>query len=480
LGNYIGFLAGCFEAFGLILYTSAGTLFFGEIMTKVFETDKSFEPLYWLLVYVLSVLICVRGGRLFWLFNRLLAVVSVLIIVLYITSSLHFVDFKKHSEHRWFVGGVNSFLQNIVFMLWFFIGIEFVNNGTKDCNNPLNAVPFGYVAGILTLVVTGICVVWISISLQSWDSLTDELAPLNVGFCRAFSCGSRVALILSLPAVFATNFGFIFAFGRILHSLGQANILPSILGHRLVSDSTPDIALVVGSLLGFGFSCLYKFAPFPKPDLFQFCALASCFTYCTLLGSYVNFSSQFSHLTRSFRSVFGIFGAVCSFVIFLLVWISVAAFQPSQVTFYYFVGFLFLLSLYYHSVVRHHQYFCSEEQEVLFKTYVSKCKSHLLILSFDVLSHLSLSSSCSYHLSSYLSCISLSLSPHTFSQCQENFDFFLAEIDSGIDSQPHPSISSSHFSWRSPLPIIFSQWNWDRKCRRFDNQHSFWSSSHEI
>jgi amino acid permease len=351
------------------------------MMTKVFGTDESFEPLHWLLVYVFSVLMCIQGGRSFWIINRILAVVSVLIVLLYITSSLPFVDFNKHSDPRWFVGGVNSFLQNIVSVLWFFIGIEFVNNGTKDCNNPLKAVPLGYVTGILTLLVTGIGIVFVSISLQSWESLTEELDPLNVGFCRAFSCGPRVALIFALPAVFATNFGFIFAFGRILYSLGQANIFPSMFGKRLVSNSTPDVALVMGSLMGFGFSCLYKFAPFPKPELFHFCGLASCFTYCTLLGSYVVFSSQFSHLTSSFRSIFGVIGAICSLLIFLVVWVSIAAFQHSQVTFYYFLGFFLILSLYYYFVVRHHQYFCSEEQDVLFKTYVTKCKFFSPLLS---------------------------------------------------------------------------------------------------
>lgn len=352
------------------------------MISDLLGTDKSLEPLYWLATYLISVAICIHGGRIFWYVNRILAVISVLVIVIYIFSSLPFVNFERKSEVRWFVGGSDSFLKNLPHLVWFFIGIEFVNNGTKDCNKPLTTVPFGYVSGILTLLVTSMCIFLISISLQSWESLSNELDPLSKGFSVAFSCGPHVSLLLSLPAVFATNFGFIFAFGRILYSLGQANILPSVFGLHCISNSTPDVALMLGSLLGFTFNCLYQYASFPIPELFELCGLASAFTYCTLLGSYIIFSHQFSHLTRSFGSVFGVTGAIFGILIFCLLWISIAGFQSSFVTTYYFIGVWLVLTLYYYTVVRHHQYFCSEEQEVLFQTYVSKCKFYELVFSF--------------------------------------------------------------------------------------------------
>lgn len=374
MGNYIGYLTGALEAIGLIWYTASGTLFFGEMMTEVFGSDRSMEPFYWILMYGSSVIICTHGGVAFWRLNLVLAVVSTLIIVMYILGSLPFVNFSKNSHPRWFVGGMDSFLEHISSVLWFYIGIEYVNNGTKDCHTPMTSVPTGYMSGMLTLIVTGISVMFVSMSLDSWDDLRDDLQPLNTGFSRAFSCGSRVAAALSLPATYATNFGFIFAFGRILYSLGQANILPSILGRRLISSSTPDIALMIGSLIGFSFCCLFRYATFPKPDLFELCGLASCLSYCALLGSFIVFSTQFSHLTRTFRSVFGIVGAICAMLIFCLIWISIAAFRPTQVSLYYFLGLFVLMNCHYYFFVRHHQYFCSEEQEILFKTYVAKCK----------------------------------------------------------------------------------------------------------
>jgi len=375
-GNYIGFLVGAFESIALILYTSSSTIFFGEMITNVLNTDSNYEPLYWLFVYVISVFICIYGGHIFWMLNKVLAIISIFIIILYIFCSIPFVDFEKKSDPKWFVGGIDSFLENIVFILWFFIGIEYVNNGTKDCQTPTISVPKGYVSGILTLIASSICIIFISISLQSWESLSQELQPLNQGFSKAFSCSSRVASILSLPATFATNFGFIYSYGRILYSLGQANIFSPIFGYHLFTESTPDVALIIGSLLGYAFCCLFFFAFFPKPDLFELCGLASTFVYCTILGSYIIFSIHFSHLERNFQSIFGIIGSIFAILVFLLCFISIAVFQANQTSLYYFIGIFITLNLYYYFIIRHNEFFCTEEQFINFSTYVTKYHIH--------------------------------------------------------------------------------------------------------
>ena len=94
LGNYWGFLLGCSETVEYIFYVSVAVLFLENMLQLVLPNIVHYPPVTWLIIYIVAVFIHVFGGRHFWTFNRLLAIVSMLILLLYCFGSMKYVNFK--------------------------------------------------------------------------------------------------------------------------------------------------------------------------------------------------------------------------------------------------------------------------------------------------------------------------------------------------------------------------------------------------
>lgn len=365
-------MVGCMEALAIVLYTSSGTIFVAQMLTFVFRTEKRYEALWWASIYILCSVLCSCGSHIFWKVTKFLAIISYLVIVMYIAGLIPFANFGRENDSQYFVGGT-SFLQGLPSVLWLFIGVEYANTATRDCLDPKKVIHRGAITGYVSLLIAAVCVVLLTLSVSPAQEVKSSLAPLNAGFVKLFGCGNIAACILSLPASFATVYGFVYVYGRIIHALGQGNILPPFLGLKLLSSSAPDVAIWSGSLLGFIFCCIFQFSPQTAvPDVFQLCVMFSCVSYCCFFASAYHFSLNFTNSPPPFRSPMGRVGAIIGSLIFSLVLISVVFFQPHFSTAITFFAISLLLTAHYLLVVRHRQFFCSEEQEIFFKCYVSK------------------------------------------------------------------------------------------------------------
>ena len=56
--------------------------------------------------------------------------------------------------------------------------------------------------------------------------LYDALEPLTYGYSIIFKCPETISKYINIPATFATGFGFIFSYGKLLHSMVGSNLLP--------------------------------------------------------------------------------------------------------------------------------------------------------------------------------------------------------------------------------------------------------------
>ena len=331
----------------------------------------------------MSISIHAWGGRFFWSVNRFLAVVCSLIVLIYIFGSISFTHFSEYapyaSEHtvqeRWFRNGAFQFFHDLPVASWFFIGVEALNLACKEVENPKRDIPRGYMASITTLVLTAVGILFVCCSLSPGVSvMLSALTPLDSGFQLMFGISKEAATVFSLPATFATGFGFMFCYGRQLKAMAGSGLVNPLIGTVLPGRDTPIVALAVGSLVGYAVCLLVFYVPVVGIELFNICLLNAYTVYFSQFVSFVLFRSMYRSIKREFTNPLGIPGAVYGFVIFAIAFGSCSSLQPTCVAIIAYGSYILVASLYYYLVVQKRQYFSEEEKTVLFRAHLMKSK----------------------------------------------------------------------------------------------------------
>ena len=80
LGPMIGYMVGCCESIEYILYVASSLEELGRLISTITNLPVTYEPLYWMGFYLISLAIQIHGGKIFWSFNALVAIVTVNIV----------------------------------------------------------------------------------------------------------------------------------------------------------------------------------------------------------------------------------------------------------------------------------------------------------------------------------------------------------------------------------------------------------------
>jgi ethanolamine permease len=135
------------------------------------------------------------------------------------------------------------------FGLWFFLGIEGTTQAAEEVRSPARALPFGTLAGIVTLLIAATLTWYVCVGLLPWEYLGDgvngAVAPL---FSAAQLTGSSALIwILGLGTLFATLAsanGCINDASRAWFSMGRDHYLPSWFGAVHPVYRTPYRAII--------------------------------------------------------------------------------------------------------------------------------------------------------------------------------------------------------------------------------------------
>lgn len=126
VGIYPGFLVGCCDSIESVVYVAVAALTIGKIMTSITLLSAALEPLWWFLFYASAVMLQCWGGRLFWRANLFMAVVSFLIVLMFIFGAAKFADFSAYTllqtqsgYHQYFQGGFVQFMHILPLPSWF-------------------------------------------------------------------------------------------------------------------------------------------------------------------------------------------------------------------------------------------------------------------------------------------------------------------------------------------------------------------------
>lgn len=377
LGFYPAFMIGCCEALEYIAYVSDSVLMIGKMIPSADPKLSPLQPLIWALFYATALYIHIKGERIFWRANMVLGVVGIGVLLLYCFCCLPYVDFNANANvpAMRFVGGFSGFMKVLPLAAWFFVGVEALNMSSDQVSRPRVVIPSAQILCVLTLSVTGIVVFLLTVSVPPSPLETaKELAPFNSTFMLVFKISTQTATILTLPATYATAFGFIWCYGKLISAMATSKLLPPILSQATETSETPYIALIGGSCLSYALCVLVYCFPTIDDYLFSVCITCAFMSYTGQCIGYISLKLNYRNIKSSnFHSPCGIPGALYSMCVWILGIIAIAGFQGHNGA--EICSFLVIccgLSLYYFSYAKKRQTFSAQENRILLVAHVTK------------------------------------------------------------------------------------------------------------
>ncbi|KAG9411830.1 hypothetical protein AC1031_017456 [Aphanomyces cochlioides] len=363
LGYFGGFLVGSCEALHAILYASSvvlATMILKLLPASSQSSANIIKPCIWVATYAAAIAIHYRGGKFFWRCNAMLGLVSFGILLMYFFGSLPFMSYQTFSGGpAWRIrGGGEMFLQQLSMSAWLFVGTQEVFPGCK-------------ITSMLTLFATSIGLFFVAISMPPGvDKLQDELVVIRGGITTMFRTSDAVATILSIPATFATIFGFMFSYSSILSAMAASKLMYLHPKHQ-----THPVATCAG--LAVGLTCCFLADAFP--------AAFNLFNPSMIFGFEVNLAQcwnhrfmcvNFKHLARCYRSPLRTYGSGFAAVMWTVHLVALLGFQPSsEASLCIVASTIVLLTIVYRLAVRTHQTLSHEEEKVMLFAHITKRNS---------------------------------------------------------------------------------------------------------
>lgn len=194
----------------------------------MFATDRSLEPIWWAVFYVVTVITQSIGGKFLGKIMIVLAILMELLMVLWLclaastmkeengkwvetasvnatlvltnsttgasTTSYVMTDVPLNSGNDvWFHGGMVNFLRALPTCVWLYIGAETAVLGAEEITNFKPSIVKGMLAGIFSLMFTG----WLTVIFGSFGD-----PGRSISCVRVYICLCVCTLILLHPLVF--------------------------------------------------------------------------------------------------------------------------------------------------------------------------------------------------------------------------------------------------------------------------------------
>ena len=399
LGLFPGFLIGCCETVEYIIYVASSTISLSRMISDLAGTTDEIIPIYCLIFYFIASGILIAGGQFFWRISSFFGALSLIILLMYCLGSLPYTDFRVYavapsttginylaadydtgadSNPMYFIGGMQGFMKILPLASWFYVGVESLNFSAGVVSNPKTNIPIGSICCVLTLFFCAIFVVFVTAALPS-NSRTGvptafEPTPFSTGFALMFRIPDEIAIIFSLPATFATAYGFVFAYSRIMIAMARSALLPPLLMRTYGKYHTPYVSIIVGSLISYGLCLLVYFRPTTGQYLFPTCILSAFCAYVCQFVGYIIFKVKYDQHKRLFTSPWGISGAVFGAIVFFIGAVAVCIFQEDE---YYNLMIMSVLictyTLAYFGYSKKKQNFSAEEK-IFWPVHILKCK----------------------------------------------------------------------------------------------------------
>src|SRR4029078_11212053 len=215
-GPWGGFITGIAENIEYVLTPAVIMFFIGSYLTGIFETPASFQPVWWVIGYIIFVGLNARGVELSFPVTVIVTLLAIAILLIFFASavlSVSFViaiplmDFGKYAMNigadpatgaavelpegngPFLPFGVHGVLAALPFAVWLFLAIEELPLAAEESADPKRDMPKGIMLGMFTLIALGLLVLLFNPSIPITREVTDA-AGTTTTVHGAFALGS--------------------------------------------------------------------------------------------------------------------------------------------------------------------------------------------------------------------------------------------------------------------------------------------------
>ncbi|MFC7286283.1 APC family permease [Phocicoccus pinnipedialis] len=332
-GKYVSFIASWFLVFGYLcvvaLNASAFSLMFKFILPDFLEIGYLYTIAGWdvyimevilsTIILIVFAIISTKGsglsGNLQFIFCLFMAiVVTLLFLVSFFVGDFSFENAKplfNESNGIW-----KSIILIVAIAPWMFVGFDNIPQAAEEfkfnANYTFRLIVFGIIASIITYVAMILVTSWIypyegMIDGSSW--MTGSVVNSSMGVIGIIF----LALAISFGVFTGLN-GFFLSSSRLLFALGRAHFVPEIFAKLHKRTNTPHYAIgfvMIICLAGpwLGRTALNWIVDMSSVGV-SIAFLATCMVAVKLFSKKEN--------KNLFYVVFGVFGAIISFIFLLL------------------------------------------------------------------------------------------------------------------------------------------------------------------
>ena len=266
MGPWGGFITGLCENVEYVLTAAVVCFFIGTYMSGIFETPTAAQPLYWIGAYVIFVGLNAGGVAMSFRFTVGITLLALACLGVFWVSAIPHADFARYALNvgpggvelpngggPFLPAGIAGALAQLPFAVWLFLAIEQLPLAAEESHTPHRDLPKGIILGMGTLIVSALLVLFFNASIPTGTfALAKSGEPILDGFRAIYGAGglAKVLAAVAVAGLVASFHAIIFAYGRQIFSLSRAGYFPRALSVTNSARKTPDVALIVGSLVG--------------------------------------------------------------------------------------------------------------------------------------------------------------------------------------------------------------------------------------
>ncbi len=343
-GPWGGFITGIAENIEYVLTPAVVVFFIGAYLTGIFETPDWFQPIWWLIGYIVFVGLNVRGVELSFKVTVIVTLIALAILIFFFVSALFSGEFN-FVKNAMNIGvdptsgeavalpdgggpflpfGIRGVFAAMPFAVWLFLAIEQLPLASEESVDPKRDMPKGIMLGMFTLIATGFLILIINPSLPDGSfAYGSSGEPILDGFRAIFGTGwAKILSLFAVAGLVASFHAIIFAYGRQIYSLSRAGYFPHFLSVTDGEHKTPNRALLAGSLVGFLVMLVVWFTQggteagaFIGGTLLNMAVFGAMFSYLLQGLTFLQLRRRFPNIERPYKSPFGTLGAALTVII---------------------------------------------------------------------------------------------------------------------------------------------------------------------
>ena len=339
IGPKAAYFAGLAELLKVIVTCTIIVVGIGSYISEAYDIDSKYDPLWWITFYGIFLALNVSGVKLSFQFQLFVTVLSLgLLILFYCLVLISGVSFKSYVAggvtKAWELPeGLIGVFKSLSFTMWFFLGVEEMPLAVEEAINPRRDIPRAITATMVTLIGLALCTTIFSSTINPGAyGIFQSSAPLLDGFEAVFQLDKKQLRPISwilLVGLISSFHSFIFCMGWLLCAIARDGFLPKQLGHLHTKRKTPQNALVIGCTIGLMLAIVLYGLIGRKhlvPIMINLALIGALISYIYQLLSFIALRRKYSNNRQSYRSIFGVAGAILAIILCFCFFCSIIVF----------------------------------------------------------------------------------------------------------------------------------------------------------